>query len=95
MSDYSDCRTILERALASANGLRVSFDTWSEACRFRLRCNKARVEDRKASKAMFKPGEPKWNKSQFDCLVLRLGKGETTISIEREKAVEFLSVEEF
>lgn len=106
MTDYSDCRTILERALAAPNGLRVEFGkekmTEEErkvaakmATRFRMRCNQARKEDRKASTQIHKPGEPGWNKSQFDILVLRLPKNGTAVSFEFELPVEMLKVEEF
>jgi hypothetical protein len=95
MTDYSDCRAILERALAAPNGLRVSFATIAEATRFRMRCNQARKEDRKASREIHKPGEPGWNRSQFDGLVLRLPKDSTTVVFEFERPVEMLKVEEF
>lgn len=92
MSNYSDCRTILEQALASPLGLKVTFGTEAEAIRFRLRCNLARVEDRKAAKAMFEVTDAKHNKSQFDGLVLRL-RG-TDVMIEHEKPAVILAVEE-
>lgn len=95
MVDYSDCRTILERALAAPNGLKVSFATSAEATRFRMRCNQARKEDRKVSCQIHEPGTPGYNRSQFDGLVLRLPKDSTVVVFEFERPVEMLKVEEF
>lgn len=93
MADFSDCRTILERALAAPNGLRVEFASPAEATRFRMRCNQARKEDRKIAQAIHEAGTPGHGRSQFDGLVLRLR--ENVVIFEFEKPAEMLKVEEF
>jgi hypothetical protein len=91
MTNY---REILDRALASPKGLRVEFDSRDKAIRFRDRCNKLRVQDRKLDARAREKG-PEDGVSQFDCLVLRLEKpAETALLIEHDGALEPVSVSE-
>lgn len=88
MTNY---REILDRALASPQGLRVTFADRSTAIRFRDRCNKLRVADRKTNaRAREKPLAE--GVSQFDGLILRLDK--ETLLIEHEGSMQPMEVEE-
>lgn len=96
MSD--ETRDILERALASPAGLRVTMTgstpeaAIKAAIRFRYKCNQLRVDDRKASLDILPLGDPKRGRSQFDILELRI-EGATLI-IEPRKPPPILDITE-
>lgn len=85
MTNY---REIMDRALASPKGLKVTFPDRSSAIRFRDRCNKLRVAERKAqARAHDKPLAD--GTSQFDGLILRLQKPEEVVLlIEHEGSLQ-------
>lgn len=69
---YSTPRDLLERALASTNGLRVWFATKEEAAAMRNRINTVKTEDRKQSCKLYELGSPLYNTSPYDevaCLI--------------------------
>lgn len=88
MTNY---REILDRALASPSGLRVEFADRPSAVRFRDRCNKLRVSDRKLD-ARARAKGPEDGVSQFDGLILRL-EG-STLLIEHEGSLQPIRVME-
>lgn len=94
----TDARDILERALASPAGLRVTMTGESPeaairaAIRFRHQCNKLRVMDRRLTLDAFPLGDPKRGVSQFDGLELRL-EG-CTVVIEPRKPPPILDISE-
>lgn len=59
-------RDLLERALASVNGLRVWFPTESAAISMRNRIQTVKTEDRKQSCKLYDLGSPLYNTSTYD-----------------------------
>lgn len=91
MNDY---REILEQALLSEKGLRVSFKDSAEAHRFRHGCNRLRKQER-IDDAREKGVPKEHGKSQFDDLLLRWRKDyPCVVTIEHGAKVTPLSVEE-
>ena len=91
MTNY---REILDRALASPKGLRVEFPTRDQAIRFRDRCNKLRVQDRKLDARAKGKGLDE-GISQFDGLVLRLEKPDLiAVLIEHDGSLEPTAIAE-
>ena len=69
---YDDIRDIADRALQSARGVRISFATEGQANNFLGRFNYFRREiDRKGSREIFPPEDPRYNRSIYDKLVPR------------------------
>lgn len=93
-----DARTILERALASPSGIRVTMTgktpeaAIKAAIRFRAQCNSLRVADRKTSLEVRPLGDPMRGKSEFDGLELRL-EGATVV-IEPRRPPPILDISE-
>lgn len=93
-----DARDILERALASPAGLRVTMTgetpeaAIKAAIRFRHQCNKLRVMDRRLTFETHALGDPGRGVSQFDGLELRI-EG-CTVIIEPRKPPPILDISE-
>lgn len=93
-----EVREVLERALASPTGIRVTMkgDTHEAAIkaaiRLRWQCNSLRKADREATLAMFPPGDERRGRSQFDGLELRLEGA--TIVIEPRRPPPILDISE-
>lgn len=85
---YGDCKEIMERALSSANGLSLSFETRNMAIRFKQRCHYYRVLNRKENLSVYpEPSHEMHGRSPFDTLFIRLKQGdETTVLLEIIKA---------
>lgn len=62
----------LDRALADTKGIRINLGTYAQANAYRVRLHYARRLDRDRSKEMYKPGDPGYGTSSFDCIVCRL-----------------------
>lgn len=84
---FDDCFDALDRALASARGIRLSFTSEGAARHFRTRLHTARRLDREANAETYEEGHPLHGTSQYDPLVvkLHLANGESTLVIEKIK----------
>ena len=75
---FSDCYDILDRALATPRGLRLSFPVEGDARHFRTRLHAARSLHRRDNAATYPEGDPKHGSSEYDPLTVKLranGKG--------------------
>lgn len=94
MAETLDPRTILERALLSESGLRVTLADYKQAVRFRHMCHRLRKRDKDESRKLYPIIDPKYDKSDFDRLVLRIHEAEPNVVwIEAEK-IEVINIEE-
>jgi hypothetical protein len=66
---YDDCFTIFDAALET--GTRVCFATYGEAHIFMMRMHMARDLQRKETKRMYPPEDPRWGKTLYDRLIVR------------------------
>ena len=78
----------LSRALDSPKGIRVSFDTKSEATRFRHQCNSFRVKDRTDNAELYSPGDPLYGVSAYDELLLTVDENAVVIRKVSEPKIE-------
>jgi len=69
---YTDCFETFERALASAKGIRLPFNTYAEAKSFQLRMNAARAVDRHENAMVYPKGDVMHGQSNFDILTVRI-----------------------
>lgn len=77
---YEDCFSILDKAVASPNGLRIKFKEHGDALHFRLRCHCARAIDRHDNKQTYPgpnlesgdAGHPMWGRSVYDDIVIKV-----------------------
>lgn len=77
---YLDCFDILDRAVASPNGLRLKFKEHGDAIHFRLRCHCARSIDRNDNRKTYPgpdtttgdAGHPMWGRSVYDDIVIKV-----------------------
>lgn len=77
---YEDCFLILDKALASPNGLRLKFKEHGDAIHFRLRCHCARSIDRYDNKQTYPgpnletgdAGHPMHGRSVYDDIVIKV-----------------------
>lgn len=76
---FEDCRSALDRALASPNGIRVSFETKGQAYRFRQRLNTFRAKDRARNTSIYPQDHPQHNRSVWDTLVFELSEAEPAV----------------
>jgi len=80
---YVDCRALLERALESPKGIRITCDTHGQAIDLSRRINKARQLDRVNNAKIYPPDELMHNRSTFDTLLVSV----PPISPEEAKAI--------
>lgn len=77
---YADVRELLDRAIDSPNGIRVTLPDRLEgkpggtATYFIQRAYKFRTLDRRENAKIYPPGEPMHGKSVYDVLVVRRGR---------------------
>jgi hypothetical protein len=91
---FTDCFSVFDRALASAEGIRISFSTEGDAKHFRTRLHSARAIHRNDNAETYPAEHPMHGHSEYDSLVVKLrsnGEGHylyieptTTKSIEIE-----------
>jgi len=88
---FSDCFTLLERAINDEKGIRVKFATYDDAFNFRLRIHKARQIDRQDNLESYAEGHILYGRSVYDELTckIRLFNGGAWLRIERLTAREF------
>lgn len=91
LSSYADCRSALDRALHSENGVTVTFDTKGKAHYFMMRCYKLRALDRQASTRIYTHDDPRHNVSVYD--VLTLEKVENILYI-KQSSPDALNIQE-
>ena len=67
---FPECIEILQQALESERGLKLTFPTPEAAFSFRMRCYSARRCAQRESKKLFVPDHPMHGKSFYDSLVM-------------------------
>lgn len=80
---YDDIRTLLDRAVESPNGIKVTLPSYKECVTFRQRVYTFRRLDRNMSLEIYKSGDPQWGRSIYDALYLQI-EG-TSVLIHRPK----------
>lgn len=69
---YKDCRALLDRALESERGLKVSVGTYGEAVRLRSRIHNFRRMDARENSRVHPSDHPLHNASVYDELVIMI-----------------------
>lgn len=69
---YHDCFDLYDRAMAHAIGVRANLPSEAAARTFQLRMNYARVLQRREATRIWPKDDPKWGKSEFDPLIVRI-----------------------
>lgn len=90
---YVDCYSVLDRALASTSGLRVTFTDVGSARSFQLRLNKARRINRDDNAEVYDASHPLHGASEYDTLLIKLksnGSGSVVLieKVDREMQIE-------
>ena len=65
-------RSVMEKALHSQRGVKVSFNTHGKAIQFRQQCYTARSKDRQLTKKIYGEDDPRYGRSSFDGLVVTI-----------------------
>lgn len=91
VGSYDDCRQLLDKALASEKGIKITRESAGAAKHLRHRMNAYRAQTRRQSMTMYEPGNPAYNVSPYDGLVLRVV--ENVIYVE-PASIEGLQIEE-
>jgi len=86
--NYDHIKETLNRALESSKGIRVLFETKSEATRFRHQCNSFRVKDRQDNAELYSPGDPLYGVSAYDELILTVSDNAVAIKRVSEPKIE-------
>jgi hypothetical protein len=86
--NYDDCFKLFETALENKDGIDVGMGSKSSAMHMRARLHQARALDRAESRRLYLEENPKYDRSVFDGLVVRLkesaeGKWQVQIAPER------------
>jgi hypothetical protein len=68
----SDVRDLLDQALATPRGLRVSFPTPEAANAIRMRIYALRKHDSSESRKIYPPDHPTYNRTPYDSLIVRV-----------------------
>ena len=92
---YDDCYDLFDKAMAHPKGVRAQFEDYPTAHHFRLRMNHSRILLRRESKRIYEAADPRWNKSEYDGLVIRLREDEESkwwVYVERNGG-QILAVE--
>jgi hypothetical protein len=63
---YTDCYDHFERAQQSEKGIRIFVDDFKSASYLRSRLNQARAIERRQSRRVYPPDDPKYNRSEND-----------------------------
>lgn len=91
---YEDVRELMQRALDSPKGLRVTLSSPAEAINMRARMNKFRANNRKDNKKIYTPDHPMWGNSVFDALVTRIDRENPKVILVEKASLENLKWEE-
>lgn len=70
LSAYPTARTLLDQALESERGIKVKFQSYSEAFKFRMNCYTVRSRERKESVKIYPIGHALHGSSPWDGLEL-------------------------
>lgn len=70
-SAYRDCFEIFDQALEADRGIRIGNDDKGAAMQLVTRLQYARTLDRRDSREMYNQGDPGYNTSVYDSLVIR------------------------
>lgn len=83
MLSYDDIRTLLDRAMASDRGIRVTLDSPGAATHFVHRCRAFCKMDRNENKKVYSatPDHPMYGKSAYDKLLVKQVKEEALTEI--------------
>lgn len=84
---YSDVEKLLDQALDSKAGIRITFDTPGAAIHFRQRCYKVRTLYRNKSKQGLSKDEPGYGESTYDVLQVTANGG--TVLIRKIDAFQY------
>ncbi len=71
LTSYPDIRATLDRALASAKGVRVRFPDKNAATTFKGRVHTMRYLDRKENCKIYPSGNPMYGRSVYDPLLVK------------------------
>ena len=69
----ADARVMLDRAMEAENGVRITFESRAHALRFRHRLYAMRKRDREQAKKAYEVGDPRGERSPYDCLAFFVG----------------------
>ena len=83
---YIDCEQLLDKALAGAKGVRVTYLTAGKANYEVKRLHAFRVLDRELSKRIYPENDPKYETSVYDTLIFSRPKGSATIEVIKRSA---------
>lgn len=89
---FRDIEDVLNRAVASANGLRLTFPDVSSVHRWVVRAHKFRAEHRKLMSTTRDEADPLYGTSPFDILLIR--KDENKVVIEFRATATDITVED-
>lgn len=92
ISSYPDIRQLLDRALESPKGVRLTFESKKEALTFKGRVHSFRFMDRKENAKIYPEDHPMHQRSVYDPLTCK-SVSETVVDVLKLEAVEF-NVEE-
>lgn len=92
---YIDCTDVLDRALESKYGIRVTLPNMTAAMHFRDRVHQARVLHRRENAKIYEPGHMMHGRSEYDVLRVRLRTGghNGTVYMNLEKIEQFAPTE--
>lgn len=68
----SDAYDLMDKAIQSKNGIRISVNDHAAAVTIRHRCYTARVKDRQANAKIYPAGEPMHNASVYDPITITI-----------------------
>lgn len=78
---HDDLRDAFDRALASPRGIKILTESRSAMLHLKHRLYKFRNTDRKVSKDLYPPGDPRFGTSIYDALAIQ--QDETTLIVKR------------
>ncbi len=93
---FIDCYTVLDQALASKLGLRLTFEDPGSARSFQLRLNTARRLNREDNAETYDATHPLHNASEYDTLLIRLkanGEGSVVIVEKVDRGMQIEEIE--
>jgi hypothetical protein len=72
---YGDIKELLDKALDSPRGIKITLEKHGHAIQLRQRASKFRTMDRASSKTVYPEGHPMHGRSSYDVLALRIKTG--------------------
>lgn len=94
---YNTHYEVLDRALESPSGIRVSFDSREAAMYFRLRLHTARTLDRDLNTEAREPDDPRYGTTEYANLIIKAvtkEEGKWWIYIKHSVRIDELEIEE-